>query len=122
MLICNRIYPIKIVFGKLEFYCNLEIFKLKNIKTQVFLNALSRVNGGKKRRQSVTKRSNGWNFIVEGVQFNSGVECYGNKAVNKTQRDCLGANKPCGFLAKARRERERRISVLPRSYQLRDKP
>lgn len=78
----------------------------------------------------MTKRSNGRNLMVEGLRFDSGVECYGNKAVNKMRRDCLGANKPPRPLAKASRgekggEREREgesNSVLPRSYQLhRDK-
>lgn len=55
-------------------------------------------------RQSVTKRSNGRNFTVGGVRFDSGVECYGNKAVNKMQRDCLVANKPPGPLAKIPRD------------------
>lgn len=102
------------------FFPSLEIVKARNIETQVFLNAPSRVNE-KKGRQSVTKRSNGRNLIVGGVRFDSGVECYGNKSVNKMRRDCLAANKPSRSFAKARREKEKErvcTTVLPRSYQL----
>lgn len=69
----------------------------------------------------MTKRSNGRNLIVGGVQFDFGVECYGNKSVNKMRRDCLVANKPPRPFAKARREKEKErvcTTVLPRSYQL----
>lgn len=71
----------------------------------------------------MTKRSNGRNLIVGGVRFDFGVECYGNKSVNKMRRDCLAANKPPSPrpFAKARREKEKervRTTVLPRLYQL----
>lgn len=86
-----------------SFSFSLKIVKARNIETQVFLNA----SEWKKGRQSVTKRSNGWNLIVGGVRFDSGVECYGNKSVNKMRRDCLAANKPRRPFAKARREKEK---------------
>jgi len=69
----------------------------------------------------VTKRSNGRSLMVGGVRFDSGVECYGNKSVNKMRRDCLAANKPSRPFAKARREKEKEnvcTTVLSRSYQL----
>lgn len=56
----------------------------------------------------MTKRSNGRNLIVGGVRFDSGVDCYGNKSVNKMRRDCLAANKPPRSFAKARREKKRK--------------
>lgn len=55
--------------------------------------------------------------MVEELRFDSGVECYGNKAVNEIRRDCLGANKLLWLLAKvSRREKEKERKRIPCSF------
>lgn len=65
----------------------------------------------------MTKCSNGRNRTVGRVRFDSQVEYYGNKAVNKIRRDCMGANKLSRSFAKAHEKRKRKTTYsLSRSY------